>query len=66
MRQKASIKLDGSDQRYEGVVTFIAPDEDELLGKIHVGTGTVEWGPESDPTQFNLTCDASNPCRLSR
>jgi len=26
LRQKASVKLDGSDQRYEGVVTFIAPE----------------------------------------
>jgi len=26
LRQKASVKLDGSDQRYEGVVTFISPE----------------------------------------
>jgi HlyD family secretion protein len=26
LRQKASVKLDGSDQRYEGIVTFIAPE----------------------------------------
>jgi len=26
LRQKASVRLDGSDQRYEGVVTFISPE----------------------------------------
>ncbi len=26
LRQKASVKLDGSEQRYEGIVTFIAPE----------------------------------------
>lgn len=40
------------------------PNGSTALGTIRVGTGTVEWGPATAPTQFNLTCDPTHPCRL--
>lgn len=40
------------------------PDGSAAVTTFRVGTGTVQWGPESDPTQFSLTCDVSQPCRL--
>lgn len=40
------------------------PNQSAVIGTLRVGTGRVEWGPATDPSQFSLTCDAANPCRL--
>lgn len=40
------------------------PDGSAAVASMRVGTGRVEWGPAENPTQFALTCDAANPCRL--
>ena len=39
-------------------------NQSAVIGTLRVGTGRVEWGPATDPSQFSLTCDAANPCRL--
>jgi hypothetical protein len=39
-------------------------DATAAVSTLRVGTGTVEWGPATNPRQFSLTCDAANPCRL--
>jgi hypothetical protein len=40
------------------------PDGSAEVSRIHIGTGTVTWGPTADPNRFGLTCDPTHPCRL--
>lgn len=48
-----------------GVATISAlPDGRSAIGSLRVGTGRVQWGPATEPTRFELACDAASPCRL--
>lgn len=40
------------------------PNGAAAAATLRVGTGTVEWGPGTDPRRFSLTCDIDTPCRL--